>query len=357
MTQSRGFWLAIAILTGVLIYLLAPVLTPFIVAALLAYIADPLVDKLEERKISRTAGVTIVFVVLTSIALLLLLIMIPLLQKQIIQLASNLPGYFDTLQKSVLPWVEQQFGLDMQLMDIQSIKESLQSHAKQAGTFAMSVMGSVTRSGLAIMGLLANLVLIPVVAFYLLRDWDIFVARIHELIPRSIEPVIVKLARQSDEVLGAFLRGQILVMLSLGSVYSIGLWLAGIKYALLIGLIAGIVSFVPYLGLIIGLALAGTAAVFQYQDITHLVYVAIVFGFGQLLESMLLTPMLVGDRIGLHPVAVIFAVLAFGQLFGFVGVLLALPVAAIVAVILRYLHEQYLNSTLYAEQNTVAESD
>lgn len=348
MTQSRGFWLAIAIVSGGLIYLLAPVLTPFLIAALLAYVADPMVDRLEARKLSRTAGVSIVFTVLTSVALLLVVIMVPLLQKQIIQFATNLPGYIDSLQRLLVPWLQQQFDIDIKLLDVQAIKESLQSHARQAGTLAMTVMGSVTRSGLAVLEFMANMVLIPVVTFYLLRDWDIFVGRIRELIPRSIEPVISKLSRQSDEVLGAFLRGQILVMLALGTLYSIGLWIAGIQYALLIGLIAGIVSFVPYLGLIIGLLLAGTAAIFQYQDVTHLVYVGIVFGIGQLLESVLLTPLLVGDRIGLHPVAVIFAVLAFGQLFGFVGVLLALPVAAVVAVIMRYLHEQYMRSKIYS---------
>jgi predicted PurR-regulated permease PerM len=348
-SSNKGFWLAIAVVTGGLIYLLSPVLMPFLVAALLGYIGDPLVDRIEKWKLSRTVAVTIVFISLSLLALSFLLILIPLLHRQILLFAGKLPGYIDTLQTTVLPWLQTQFGLDQNMIDIQSIKQSLQEHVRQAGGILMSMLGSVTQSGLAVLGTLANLVLIPVVAFYLLRDWDHLVARVHELIPRHIEPVVVKLSKQSDEILGAFLRGQLLVMLSLGVVYTIGLWIAGIQYAVLIGMIAGIVSFVPYLGLIIGLSLAAIAAVFQYHDVSHLVYVAIVFGVGQALESVVLTPMLVGDRIGLHPVAVIFAVLAFGQLFGFVGVLLALPIAAVTAVVLRYMHEQYLQSELYSD--------
>jgi predicted PurR-regulated permease PerM len=193
----------------------------------------------------------------------------------------------------------------------------------------------------------ASFLLIIVVTFYLLRDWDVLVGRVRELLPRKTEPVIVQLAQQSDEVLGAFLRGQLLVMLSLAIVYTSGLMIIGLDLALLIGMMAGLVSFVPYLGFIVGIAAAIIAALFQFQEIMPLLYIAIVFGIGQMLEGMLLTPLLVGDRIGLHPVVVIFAVLAGGQLFGFVGVLLALPVAAVIAVVLRYLHAEYKKSALY----------
>ncbi len=168
-----------------------------------------------------------------------------------------------------------------------------------------------------------------------------------DLLPRDIQPVVSQLARDSDEMLGAFLRGQFLVMLALGVIYSIGLWLIGLKFALLIGLIAGLVSFVPYLGLIVGIGIAGLAILFQTGDAFQLFWVLLVFGSAQMVEGMLLTPLLVGERIGLHPVAVIFAVLAGGQLFGFFGVLLALPVAAVLAVILRHLHDSYKQSRIY----------
>jgi predicted PurR-regulated permease PerM len=345
--SNRWFWLLSILVSGVLVYLLAPVLTPFIVAAILAYIGDPLVDRLESYKLPRTLAVVIVFIVLTLFAVIALLVLIPLLEHQFVVLGKKIPGYIDVIQTRFIPWINTHFDLGMQL-DMETLKTSLQAHWKEAGSIAKTMVGYITHSGALLAGWLANLVLIPVVTFYLLRDWDILVARIHELLPRKSEPVVSQLARSSDDVLGAFLRGQLLVMLALSAIYTIGLWFAGLDLALLIGMLAGLVSFVPYLGFIVGIVVAGIAALLQFHDAIHLVYIAIVFGIGQALEGMLLTPMLVGDRIGLHPVAVIFAVLAGGQLFGFVGVLLALPVAAVIAVILRYMHDRYKDSALYS---------
>ena len=191
----------------------------------------------------------------------------------------------------------------------------------------------MSKSGLTIVGWVLNIVMIPVVAFYLLRDWDIMVERIHALVPRSIEPVVSRLARESDEVLGAFLRGQLSVMVVLGVIYGVGLWLVGISVGPLIGMIAGLISFVPYLGAITGVVMGVIAALVQYQDWTACrCSCSSVFAIGQTLEGYVLVPRLVGEKIGLHPVAVIFAVLAGGELFGFLGVLLALPVASVVMV-------------------------
>jgi predicted PurR-regulated permease PerM len=200
---------------------------------------------------------------------------------------------------------------------------------------------------MTVVGWVLNLVMVPVVAFYLLRDWDDLVERIHALIPRSIEPVVARLARESDDVLGAFLRGQLSVMLVLGAFYGIGLWLVGVSIGPLIGMIAGLISFVPYLGAITGVVMGVIAALVQYQDWAHVLLVLGVFAIGQTLEGYVLVPKLVGDKIGLHPVAVIFAVLAGGELFGFLGVLLALPAASVVMVVLRYLYERYTASELY----------
>jgi predicted PurR-regulated permease PerM len=185
------------------------------------------------------------------------------------------------------------------------------------------------------------------VTFYLLRDWDQLVANVRELLPRAIEPRVSAIAAEIDAVLAQFLRGQLTVMAALALIYTVGLWLAGLELAFSIGVIAGLVSFVPYLGVIVGVLLAGVAALLQYQDALHLLAVIAVFGVGQLLEGMVLSPLLVGDRIGLHPVAVIFAVMAGGQLFGFFGVLLALPVAAAIVVLLRHSHGEYVRSELY----------
>ncbi len=349
MTDSQK-WLVLSglLATGGLLYLLAPVLTPFLIAALLAYVADPLVDRLEARKVSRTLGTVIVFVWMFMVLLALLLIGIPLLEQQITTLAEKLPGYIDWIQYTAAPWVQNKLQLDVSALDMASFKQALTEHWQSAGGVMMNIVASVTKSGMAILGWLMNLILIPVVAFYLLRDWDVLVARIRALLPRAAEPIVTRLARNCDEVLGAFLRGQLLAMIALGAIYSLGLWLVGLDLALLIGMMAGLLSFVPYLGFSIGLLAASIAAIVQFQDIYHLLLVFAVFGAGQVLEGMVLIPLLVGDRIGLHPVVVIFAIMAGGQLFGFFGMLLALPVAAVLMVLLHYAHERYLNSRLYA---------
>jgi predicted PurR-regulated permease PerM len=194
---------------------------------------------------------------------------------------------------------------------------------------------------------MANVLLVPVVTFYLLRDWRGLTTRLLELVPRRVEPEVARLARAADDMLGAFMRGQLAVMVALGTIYSVGLWFVGLDLAFLIGMLAGLLSFVPYLGFAVGIVAAGVAAIMQFHEWLPLVYVLLVFGVGQILEGTVLTPWLLGDRIGLHPVAVIFAVLAGGQLFGFVGVLLALPAAAVIMVLLRYAHERYLQSSLY----------
>ena len=353
MTESQK-WLILAVLlvAGGLIYLLAPVLMPFLVAALFSYLGDPLVDRLEARGLPRTAAVAVVFVLLLGVVALVLLLLVPAVGHQIEVLANKLPVYLDWLQANAGPWLQQTFGVEASLLDLPSLKSALQEHWAQLGDAAKNIVAWLSQSGMALVALMANLVLIPVVTFYLLRDWDKLIEKIHGLLPRRWEPTGVKLAKESDEVLGAFLRGQMLVMLALAFIYSTGLWWVGLELALIIGLVAGLVSFVPYLGFIIGIFLASIAAIMQFHDPVYLLLVAAVFGVGQALEGMLLTPLLVGDKIGLHPVAVIFAVMAGAQLFGFVGVLLALPVAAIVMVMLRHFQHVYRQSDLYADSRT-----
>lgn len=347
-------WMLIAGTAGLcfLLYLLTPVLTPFLAAALLAYLGDPLVDRLEARKLSRTLSVVVVFVSLFLVLTLALLVLFPMLEQQISYLIRQVPNYIEILQTQLLPGLAEKIGVDPKAVDLESIKTMLNQYFDQAGGLAVTIFSSISKSGMALLAWLANLVLIPVVTFYLLRDWDILVQRIDELLPRQYEPVIAKLAKESDEVLASFMRGQFLVMIALGIVYSVGLWFVDLKLALLIGMMAGLVSFVPYLGFILGIVAASIAMLLQTHEITHLLPVFIVFGIGQALEGTVLTPMLVGDRIGLHPVAVIFAVLAGGQLFGFVGVLLALPVAAVLAVLLRHAHVRYKSSTMFDDGTT-----
>jgi predicted PurR-regulated permease PerM len=342
-------WLGILLGSGWLVYLLAPVLTPFLAGALIAYLGSPLVDWLQLRRLSRTGAVVLVFSLFTLAMLVLVLFLAPLLAKQVeAALVVQLPRALEWLQGTALPYLGGLAGLQTEtLFDIEQLKATLSAHWREAGGVAARVLESVTRSGLALFGWLANLVLIPVVAFYLLRDWHVLVARIDQMLPRDPAPVIRRLARESDTVLGAFMRGQLLVMLALGLFYTLGLWLVGLELALLIGMLAGLVSFVPYLGFTVGVLAALLAGWFQFQEFMPLLWVVLVFGLGQLLESLWLTPRLVGGSIGLHPVAVIFAIMAGGQLFGFVGVLLALPVASVAMVLLRYAHRQYLDSELY----------
>ena len=348
-------WLILVLVLGAVLYLLAPVLTPFVVAALFAYLTDPLVDRLERRGLGRGLAVTLVFLVGSVVVIAALLVLVPFIERQIGNFLAQLPVWVDWFQNRATPWLEARFGVSLEILDTRQLIDALQANWKEAGGFAASVLGGVSKSGMAVIGWVLNLVMIPVVAFYLLRDWDLLVERIHALLPRSIEPVVSRLAAESDVVLGAFLRGQLSVMVALGVFYGAGLWFAGISVGPLIGMIAGLISFVPYLGAITGVIMAIIAALVQYQDWFHLLLVLGVFGIGQLIEGYVLVPKLVGDKIGLHPVAVIFAVLAGGELFGFLGVLLALPVASVVMVLLRYAHERYTQSQLYrqAEQPTI----
>jgi predicted PurR-regulated permease PerM len=344
-------WLLLAVTVGLgfLVYLLAPVLTPFLAAALLAYLGDPLVDRMEARGMPRTLAVTLVFVLLFTVLTLAVLLLLPAIGHQLEALVQRLPGYLDRVQNTLGPWLQQNLGIEVTALDWSLLKSALQQHWAQVGGVAKGVLSWVSQSGMALAAWLANLVLIPVVTFYLLRDWDHLVGKLQVLLPRKWEATTVRLVTESDTVLGAFLRGQLIVMLCLALVYSVGLWWVGLELALIIGLVAGLVSFVPYLGFILGILMAGIAALMQFHELYYLLLVAAVFGVGQALEGMLLTPLLVGDKIGLHPVAVIFAVMAGGQLFGFVGVLLALPVAAVIMVLLRDLNRRYRESGLYGQ--------
>lgn len=332
---------------GFLLHLLSPILMPFLVALALAYLWDPVVDRLERLGLSRTLGVSVVFLVSTLVLLGLILVLVPLLGRQMHVVAAKVPVAVEWFRNALLPWLQREFQISEADIPLERIKDALMANWKSAGGIVQGLLVSATSSSLALLGWLANLVLIPVVGFYLLRDWDRMVAWIRETLPRPWEPTATGLARECDEVVGAFLRGQFLVMLALGICYTVGLMLLGLDLALLIGMLAGLASIVPYLGLVFGVGAASIAALLQFGDWHPLIGVAAVFVAAQLLEGMYLTPKLVGDRIGLHPVAVIFAVMAGGQLFGFTGVLLGLPASAVIMVLLRHLHDRYRSSAIY----------
>ena len=352
MANNIKGWLLIGLLGLVLLtfYQLLPILSPFLVSILLAYMGDPLVDLLERHKFSRTWGVVLVFVLLSLIVLILLLVLIPMIGRQLVSLYELTPQLIDWLQHSALPWVQVKLGIDAGAGSLDNIKQMFSENLGKTTDIAQLLLSQVTASSVAFLGWLANMVLIPVVTFYLLRDWDILVAKLRRLVPRQQEGLVVQLIGECHEVLGAFMRGQLLVMLALGIVYAVGLMSIGLELGLLIGLLAGLASLVPYMGFAVGITAALVAGLFQFGiDPYPLIGIVVVFSVGQLLEGMLLTPLLVGDRIGLHPVAVIFAILAGGQLFGFTGVLLALPVAAVIMVLLRHAHELYKESNMYGQ--------
>jgi len=349
--------IGLLLVAGVLLHALQPILLPFLTGMALAYLWDPAVDRLESMGMGRTSGVCVVFVITGLLFVLMMVVLVPLLGRQMHVLAAKVPALMEWTRNTVMPWLQTQFNLSEGDIPLDQVRATLMENWRSAGGVLTRVLATATASSFAVLGGLANLVLIPVVGFYLLRDWDRLMLSVREVLPRNWEAKAVELAIECDEVVSAFLRGQLLVMLALAVCYTAGLLIIGLDLALLIGVIAGVASIVPYLGLVIGMGMALIAAMFQFGDWLPLLYVTIVFVVSQMLEGMFLTPKLVGDRIGLHPVVVIFAVMAGGQLFGFTGVLLALPLAAVIMVLLRHVHAEYRSSRLYGDESKLVSSD
>lgn len=339
-TSLRTNWLIAIALVGWLLYLLAPVLTPFVAAALLAYIGDPLADRLQTLRLPRTLAVAAVFLLTFLMLGLLVLLVGPLIRTQVGALLAALPEIIAQFEQVWLPNIAELLDLDIG-QDV-GIGAFVERYGDMAGSWGTKVLLSVTQSGGAVAAAVLSLFLVPIITFYLLRDWDSILAHLGALIPGEQRETVVGLAKDTDEVLGAFLRGQLLVMLALAVIYSVGLGLVGLKFAIAIGVVSGLVSFVPYLGFVFGIVLASMTVVLEPDPLWRLVGVVATFSIAQFIEGSLLTPKLVGDRIGLHPVLIIFAVAAGGQLFGFFGILLALPAAAVLSVIVRFAYYRYL---------------
>jgi predicted PurR-regulated permease PerM len=349
-TQKRAAaWLAIAILALLALRALGPVLTPFLVAGVLAYALTPLVDRLDavgRGRLPRVLAVVIVELLFVFVVLCIVLLIVPVLVKEIPLMREQLPLLFDRLHGTISPWLAQ-FGVRISL-DLGSLREQLVQYLQTNwGDSFGSIWSSLKIGGSLAVALVGNAVLVPVALFYLLLDWKQLVARVLELVPPQARPGVDSFASESDMVLGQYLRGQLLVMLIMAVFYSTGLALFGLDLALPIGVFTGLAMFVPYVGFGIGLVLAVLAGLLEFASGRAFVMVGVVYGLGQVVEGFFLTPRLVGERIGLHPLAVIFALLAFGQLFGFVGVLVALPVSAVLLVAVRRMRAGYLASKLY----------
>lgn len=336
----------IAISTLVLLYVFAPVLQPFYIAAFLAYLGNPMVERLQCWHVSRTLAVLILFIIGVIGLVLLSLILVPILAKQINTLISKMPLIIDWLQTSALPWITQHLQDDFQI-DISNLKATLVDSVRDNQDIIAHYAKQFSKSSLNLLSHIIDIILIPVVTFYLLRDWHKMVPGIQRLLPRYIEPTVTHLVSTYNEILSAFLRGQLFIMFVLACFYSAGLWLVGLQMALLIGLLSGLLSIIPYLGFGAGIIVASIAAYVQFHTWMPVLYVLIVFGIGHVLEGMILTPLLVGDKTGLHPVAVIFAILAGGHFFGLMGALLAVPVAAGIMVLVRFAVDKYLASRVY----------
>ena len=349
--KQTWLWLALGLLLVALLVLLGPVLTPFIAAAILAYALNPGVDWLVSHRIGkltmpRALAVMIVMLLLLTAILALFLIVVPVLQKEIPLLQEQIPIFLNKLNATLAPKL-QKFGIRVRLDGAGLERMLTQRLAGSGDQIWGAILASAKVGGIAILGWIATVLLIPIVLFYLLLDWHPLLARVEHSVPRRWVGKVTVLAIEVDALLAQYLRGQLLVMLVLSAYYSIALTLCGFDVALPVGIITGLLVFIPYLGFGLGLVLALIAAVLQFEGMQGLIAVATIYGIGQIIEGFFLTPRLVGERIGLHPLAVIFALLAFGQLFGFVGVLLALPASAIVSVALKHLRANYLNSSFY----------
>ena len=349
-TQKRGAtWCGIAAFAVLALWLLGPVLTPFVVAAVLAYALTPLVNRVDGwfgGRVPRVVAVSVVELVFLVVVLGVLLLIVPIIAKELPLLREQVPLFFDKLNAWLKPWLAQ-YGIRFSL-DIDNIRAFVVKYLNANGD---DVFGSIFRSvqlgGSVALAIIGNVVLIPVALFYLLLDWSRFVSRVVELVPVPLRGAYDSFMDEADDVLGQYLRGQLLVMLILAVFYSVGLALFGLDLALPIGVFTGLAAFVPFLGFGLGLVLASVSGLLQFASLKAVVMVAVVYGLGQVVESYVLTPRLVGERIGLHPLAVIFALLAFGQLFGFVGVLIALPASAVLLVAIRRLRASYVASKLY----------
>ena len=348
LTLRHYLWIvaaAIVVIAG--LHWLGPVITPFLVGAILAYLGTPLVGRLARRHVPRalsTLGVVLLFGLLIAA---LFFVLVPLIQGEVTVAARRLPELLEQLAARVSPWLAEHLGITLPSLDVAALREFVSQNADSAQEISLKVLSGVKAGGLLLLSILVNLALIPVVMFYLLRDWPMLLARIDDLTPPRWRGKVRAIAHDIDLVLAEFLRGQGMVMVVLAAYYAIALSIAGLDRAVAIGILTGVLVFIPYVGYGLGLVLGVTAAALQFTGWPGFVAVLAVYGIGQLMENYVLVPWLIGDRIGLHPLAVIFALLAFGQLFGFAGVLLALPVSAALLVGLRHLRAAYVASPLY----------
>ncbi|ESY91760.1 AI-2E family transporter [Mesorhizobium australicum] len=341
------FWLAGAAILALFLYVFSDILLPFVAGMVLAYFLDPVADRLQRLGLSRFMATVVILITFLIVLVLAFVILIPVLATQMADFASKLPEYLTRLQSLITSfdpkWLEQKFGVNAN-----GLRDGLNSLLTSGFGLLTTVFTSIWSSGVALVSVVSLFVVTPVVAFYMLLDWDRMVAVIDSWVPRDNVATVRAIARDVNTATAGFVRGQGTLCLVLGAMYATGLTLTGLNFAILIGLFAGLISFIPYVGSLTGLVLAvGVAFVQFWPDWTMIVAVAVVFFIGQFIEGNILQPRLVGKSVGLHPVWLMFALFAFGALFGFVGLLIAVPASAAVAVLVRFAIARYLESPLY----------
>lgn len=361
-TLKRIFILGgIALILWVL-YLLKPVVIPFIAAFLVAYLFSPVVEKLS-KFLPRWLSIALVFIGIGVVLTWAMWFVVPLVWKQLIYARDSIPAGIHWINSTFLPWVSNSFNVERMELDTDQISQVVMEYVQTnySADSIQSMALKIAQSGLSFISIGGTIVLIPIIAFYFLLDWNRMLLSLKALIPRQYEQSTLRIVGECHSVLGAFVKGQFLVMILLGIVYAVGLQSIGLEVGLIIGMVAGLCSIIPYLGFGVGIIAAVIACFFQFGvDPKHLLLVLAVFGVGQLIEGYILQPFLLGDKIGLSPVAVVFAVLAGAQLAGFVGMLIALPVAAIIVVLLKHAREWYEQSQFYqmsAAASVVVQND
>ena len=349
-------WIGVLAVLVAALMLTGSILLPFVAGMAVAYFLDPLADRLEAWGTSRTAATIIITLIFFAVVILALVLLVPLLQGQVLAFVEKLPQLVNSVLASIAPLQERVEGL-ISSDRLEQLRDAAQSSAGTLIAWAGGVLARVWQGGLAFFNLLSLVVITPIVSFYLLRDWDRIVERLDSWLPRRHAPAIREILADIDTTVAGFVRGQGTVCLFLAAFYGVGLTIVGLDFGLTIGLATGLISFVPYFGMLVGMGVAFGVAFAQFTDVLPFVFVFAVFMAGQLVESMFLTPKLVGDRVGLHPVWVIFALLAGAAVFGFTGVLLAVPAAATIGVLIRFFLRQYLNSPLYGAGGDEAGED
>jgi len=343
--RQLTFWLLTFLVLAAVLWLLHDILLPFVAGIALAYVLAPLADRVERLGVNRTVAALIVVSVLVVALIALMLLLVPLLLQQGASLISHIPGYFKRIKELIVdpnfPWLN--------WLGSAETGKTASDLVGQVATWLLSFSYSLWTGGKALVSFASVLIVMPVVTFYLIRDWHAMIDRVDSWIPVRQRETVRQLGREIDAAIGGFLRGQFGVCLVLGCYYAIGLMLVGLDFALLIGLIAGVITFVPYISSMTGLMIAVSVAIAQFwPDWKRITLVVAIFLVGQFIEGNIVSPKFVGERVGLHPVWLIFAMFAFGYLFGFVGLLIAVPLGAAIAVLLRFGLRQYFASPLYA---------